>query len=79
MNAPSRARASGPSAAGREPDGVEPEGERLGADGSCGRGSRALQPRPRYGGTPWSGTQAPSGGAPVCQNTSIGMPPRGYQ
>ena len=36
-------------------------------------------PRPRYGTTSWGGTQAPSGGVPVCQNTSIGMPPRGYQ
>ena len=25
------------------------------------------------------GQPQPLGGAPVCQNTSIGMPPRGYQ
>ena len=25
------------------------------------------------------GQPSPSGGAPVCQKTSIGMPPRGYQ
>ena len=46
------------------------------------RGRRKLsarQPRPRYGATPVSGTQAPSGAGPVCQNTSIGMPPRGNQ
>ena len=37
------------------------------------------QPPPAIGGTPWSGSQRPAGGAPVCQKTSIGMPPRGYQ
>ena len=37
------------------------------------------QPRARYGGTPWSGSQRSSGGFPVCQNTSMGMPPRGNQ
>ena len=36
-------------------------------------------PRPRYVATPWSGTHNPSGTTPDCQNTSIGMPPRGYQ
>src|SRR6187549_3468799 len=35
-------------------------------------------PRPRYGATPCSGTHMPLGSLPVCQNTSIGMPPRGY-
>ena len=40
---------------------------------------KARYPRPRYGATPCSGSHTPSGGAPVCQNTSIGMPPRGYQ
>lgn len=35
--------------------------------------------RPRYGATPVSGSQIVFGGSPVCQNTSIGMPPRGYQ
>src|SRR3954462_14182710 len=37
------------------------------------------QPRARSGGTPWSGSQTLRGGSPLCQNTSIGMPPRGYQ
>jgi hypothetical protein len=41
--------------------------------------SNKTQPRPRYGATLWSGTQTPFGSRPVCQNTSIGMPPRGYQ
>jgi len=27
----------------------------------------------------WQTGRVPSGGAPVCQKTSIGMPPRGYQ
>jgi len=36
-------------------------------------------PRPRYGATPWSGSHRPAGGVPVCQKTSMGMPPRGYQ
>ena len=40
---------------------------------------RAVQPRPRYDGTPCSGIQSPAGALPVCQKTSIGMPPRGYQ
>ena len=31
------------------------------------------------GRTPWSGTQTSFGSLPACQNTSIGMPPRGYQ
>ena len=31
------------------------------------------------GATSCGGIHTPSGGAPVCQNTSIGMPPRGYQ
>ena len=35
--------------------------------------------RPPYGATPWSGSHRPSGGGPDCQNTSIGIPPRGYQ
>jgi nitroreductase len=35
--------------------------------------------RPRYVSTPWSGNQRPSGAGPVCQNTSIGIPPRGFQ
>ena len=35
--------------------------------------------RARYGATPWSGTHTPFGCLPRCQNTSIGMPPRGYQ
>src|SRR5690606_11414940 len=39
----------------------------------------ASYPLPLYDGTPWSGIHNPAGGAPVCQNTSIGMPPRGYQ
>ncbi len=39
----------------------------------------ADQPRPRYDATPCSGNHSPRGGGPVCQNTSIGMPPRGYQ
>jgi len=33
----------------------------------------------RYGGTPWSGRNTFFGNSPVCQNTSMGMPPRGYQ
>ena len=41
--------------------------------------TRKAQPRPRYGATPWSGSQTSAGQMPVCQNTSIGMPPRGYQ
>ena len=36
-------------------------------------------PRPRYGATPWSGSHRSAGAAPDCQNTSIGIPPRGYQ
>ena len=36
-------------------------------------------PRPRYGGTPWSGSHIPAGNLPVCQKTSMGIPPRGYQ
>ena len=34
---------------------------------------------PLYAGTPCSGNHSPAGGPPVCQNTSMGMPPRGYQ
>src|SRR5262249_34073308 len=53
-----------------------------------GREGRALlavvagprdRPRPREGATPWRGSQTPAGSLPACQNTSIGMPPRGYQ
>ena len=44
-----------------------------------GSGVPLAQPRPRYGDTPWSGSHRPSGGGPLCQKTSIGMPPRGYQ
>ena len=36
-------------------------------------------PRAREGATPWSGNHTFAGNLPVCQNTSIGMPPRGYQ
>jgi thiamine-phosphate pyrophosphorylase len=36
-------------------------------------------PRPRQGATPGSGSHTFAGGLPVCQKTSIGMPPRGYQ
>ncbi len=36
-------------------------------------------PRARYVATPWSGTQVPVGNFPACQNTSIGMPPRGWK
>src|SRR5690606_7399625 len=43
------------------------------------RRAQPVQPRPRYGATPWSGSHSPSGGGPLCQNTSIGLPPRGYQ
>ncbi len=39
----------------------------------------ANHPRPRYGATPCSGSHKSAGAAPVCQNTSIGIPPRGYQ
>ena len=76
----------------REAHGVEAQPQRLVADGVAqlrrrralgrplGNGRRcAAHHRPRYGGTPWSGSHSPLGGAPVCQNTSIGMPPRGYQ
>ncbi len=59
---------------GGEPYGIEAEGESGGADAG-----RRAHPRPRYVGTPCSGTQTPGGTAAVCQNTSIGMPPRGYQ
>ena len=34
---------------------------------------------PAIGRDALSGTQTPLGSLPVCQNTSIGMPPRGYQ
>jgi hypothetical protein len=36
-------------------------------------------PRPRNEAMPCSGSQTPSGNFPLAQNTSIGMPPRGYQ
>src|SRR4030088_555609 len=39
----------------------------------------AAHPRPRYGTTPGSGSHTLAGSFPVCQKTSIGMPPRGYQ
>ena len=65
-----------------EADRVEAKREGALAD-QCLRISGAFpgssDPRPRYGATSCGGIQAPSGGAPVCQNTSIGMPPRGYQ
>ena len=51
-------------------------GDRIAAGRS---GDPLAQPRPRYGATPWSGSHRPSGGGPLCQKTSIGMPPRGYQ
>ena len=35
--------------------------------------------RARSGATPWSGSHRFFGSSPVCQNTSMGMPPRGYQ
>jgi NAD(P)-dependent dehydrogenase (short-subunit alcohol dehydrogenase family) len=41
--------------------------------------NEVVYPRPRYPGTSCVGIQTPSGGAPLCQKTSIGIPPRGYQ
>jgi hypothetical protein len=35
--------------------------------------------RPRYALTPGSGAHTSSGSLPACQNTSIGMPPRGWK
>ncbi len=46
------------------------------ADAQAGDGDLTAS---AIGGTPWSGTQTPLGSFPVCQNTSIGIPPRGYQ
>ena len=40
---------------------------------------QACYSRPRYALTPGSGAHTSPGSVPLCQNTSIGMPPRGWK
>ena len=70
-----RARASGPSSAAQKPDGVEAEREGLVA----WIGLLRVSPGHDRRDTPGAGSRRPPAASPVCQNTSIGMPPRGYQ
>ena len=74
-NSASRSRASVAEFGVAEADSIEAQRQRAVADqATCGSSAAATIRRHVLWRDP-----CPSGGAPVCQNTSIGMPPRGYQ
>ena len=63
----------------RKPRGAAAPADEVRRGGEGGIAAGAPSPGRDRARRPGPGIQRPSGGAPVCQNTSIGMPPRGYQ